>query len=86
MTQSINTAKECDTNCSGTLVDLKAIKAELIDNQAAVQFADSSKWVNRPFLINCDICATSELLSGARLEKRSIIHLTTRISSKVASS
>ncbi|CAM4387306.1 metalloregulator ArsR/SmtB family transcription factor [Paenibacillus phoenicis] len=48
MTQSINTAKECDTNCSGTLVDLKAIKAELIDNQAAVQFADWFKAFSDP--------------------------------------
>lgn len=51
MTRSINTAnsaEECDTSCSGSPVDLAAIKAELIDDQAAIQFADWFKAFSDP--------------------------------------
>ncbi|WP_435925633.1 ArsR/SmtB family transcription factor [Paenibacillus sp. DYY-L-2] len=48
MTRSINGAEECDTNCAGSTADLDAIKAELIDNQAAVQFADWFKAFSDP--------------------------------------
>ncbi|MCM3699591.1 metalloregulator ArsR/SmtB family transcription factor [Paenibacillus macerans] len=51
MTRSINTAnsaEECDTSCSGSPGDLAAIKAELIDDQAAIQFADWFKAFSDP--------------------------------------
>jgi DNA-binding transcriptional ArsR family regulator len=48
MTQSINTVEECDTSCPGTTADLDAIKAELIDDHAAVQFADWFKAFSDP--------------------------------------
>lgn len=48
MTQSLNSAEECDTTCLGTDTDLNTIKAELIDDQAAVQFADWFKAFSDP--------------------------------------
>lgn len=48
MTQSLNSAEECDTTCPGTDTDLNTIKAELIDDQAAVQFADWFKAFSDP--------------------------------------
>ncbi|WP_068618029.1 ArsR/SmtB family transcription factor [Paenibacillus tuaregi] len=48
MTKSINTAEECDTNCPGTTEDLDAVKAELIDDQAAIQFAEWFKAFSDP--------------------------------------
>ncbi|GIP23156.1 metalloregulator ArsR/SmtB family transcription factor [Paenibacillus sp. J22TS3] len=48
MTKSINTAGECDTNCPGTTEDLDAVKAELIDDQAAIQFAEWFKAFSDP--------------------------------------
>ncbi len=51
MTRSTNTANsadECDTSCSGSPADLAAIKAELIDDQAAIQFADWFKAFSDP--------------------------------------
>ncbi|MNJ41399.1 hypothetical protein D3C77_363230 [compost metagenome] len=47
MTQSLNSAEECET-CPGTDTDLNTIKAELIDDQAAVQFADWFKAFSDP--------------------------------------
>ncbi|GIP59517.1 metalloregulator ArsR/SmtB family transcription factor [Paenibacillus sp. FSL W8-0186] len=48
MTQSLNSAEECDTTCLGSDTDLNTIKAELIDDQAAVQFADWFKAFSDP--------------------------------------
>ncbi|MUG47839.1 ArsR/SmtB family transcription factor [Paenibacillus woosongensis] len=48
MTQSLNSAEECDTICLGSDTDLNTIKAELIDDQAAVQFADWFKAFSDP--------------------------------------
>ncbi|WP_068776060.1 metalloregulator ArsR/SmtB family transcription factor [Paenibacillus sp. FJAT-26967] len=48
MIQSINKAENCDTNCSGTTLDLDAVKAELIDDQAANQLADWFKAFSDP--------------------------------------
>ncbi|MED4958590.1 metalloregulator ArsR/SmtB family transcription factor [Paenibacillus macerans] len=51
MTRSINTAnpaEECDTSCLGSAADLAAVKAELIDDQAAVQLADWFKAFSDP--------------------------------------
>lgn len=48
MTLSSNGVEECDTSCLGTTADLDAIKAELIDNQAAIQFADWFKAFSDP--------------------------------------
>ncbi|GIP50630.1 hypothetical protein D3C76_228090 [compost metagenome] len=48
MTQPINTVEECETNCVGTTADLDVIKEELIDDQAAVQFADWFKAFSDP--------------------------------------
>ena len=42
------TVEECDINCSGAIVDLDAIKAELIDEQEAVKFADWFKAFSDP--------------------------------------
>lgn len=48
MTQSLNSVEECDTTCLGTDTDLNTIKVELIDDQAAVQFADWFKAFSDP--------------------------------------
>ena len=51
MTRSINTAntaEECDTSCLGSAADLAEVKAELIDDQAAVQLADWFKAFSDP--------------------------------------
>ncbi|WP_068785699.1 ArsR/SmtB family transcription factor [Paenibacillus phocaensis] len=48
MTQSINAMEECETNCAGSTADLEAIKAELINDQAAIQFADWFKAFSDP--------------------------------------
>ncbi|GIO86966.1 transcription regulator ArsR [Paenibacillus faecis] len=64
MTRSINITEECDTSCSGT-VDLDAIKAELIDDQAAVQFADWFKAFSDP---------TRVKIIGALLKRELCVH------------
>lgn len=48
MVQPIKTVEDCDTNCSGTAVDLDAVKTELISDQAAVQLADWFKAFSDP--------------------------------------
>lgn len=48
MVQPIKTVEDCDTNCSGTAVDLNAVKSELINDQAAVQVADWFKAFSDP--------------------------------------
>ncbi|WP_019639680.1 ArsR/SmtB family transcription factor [Paenibacillus fonticola] len=48
MTQSLNSAEECDTTCLGSDTNLNTIKAEMIDDQAAVQFADWFKAFSDP--------------------------------------
>ncbi|MFD1177351.1 ArsR/SmtB family transcription factor [Paenibacillus puldeungensis] len=60
-----NAAEECDTSCSGSSVDLNAIKAELIDDQAAVQFADWFKAFSDP---------TRVKIIGALLKRELCVH------------
>lgn len=48
MVQPIKTVEDCDTNCSGSTVDLDAVKADLINDQAAVQVADWFKAFSDP--------------------------------------
>lgn len=48
MVQPIKTVEDCDTNCSGSTVDLNVVKAELINDQAAVQVADWFKAFSDP--------------------------------------
>lgn len=48
MVQPIKTVEDCDTSCSGSAVDLDAVKTELINDQAAVQVADWFKAFSDP--------------------------------------
>lgn len=48
MTLPLNSAEDCETTCLGSDTDINTIKAELIDDQAAVQFADWFKAFSDP--------------------------------------